>query len=163
MERYDYAPLYCEENVRRLMDHPDVAGSERNVLFIARDFRMWAQRAGSPCTWDYHVILLVKSAGWRVWDLDSLLGLDAPLETYLDRSFKAPGPRFRVIDAATFATTFSSDRSHMKLPDGTYRAPPPPWPPCFDPARGMNLNAFIDMDQPFVGERLDLPGLRALS
>ena len=38
-------------------------------------------------------------------------------------------PRFRVIPADDYVARFSSDRSHMRRADGSWIAPPPPWPP----------------------------------
>lgn len=36
---------------------------------------------------------------------------------------------FRVISAEQYLTEFSSDRRHMRRPDGTWIKPPPPYPP----------------------------------
>lgn len=36
---------------------------------------------------------------------------------------------FRVIPAEQYLAEFSSDRRHMRRPDGTWIKPPPPYPP----------------------------------
>ena len=167
-----YQPFYCEENVYHLCVDPRFADRQRQVVFISNRGRtcvMWHQRAarkaGAHLFWDYHVVLLARSP-WEIWDLDTTLGLPVPAADYLAMSFRNDlldpfMPRFRMIDAALFAATFASDRSHMRRPGGAYRWPPPPWPPIGPPDAEPNLMRFVDMDQPFVGEILDLRSLSA--
>lgn len=112
---------------------------------------IYAQRAaveaGYPVIWDYHVVLFVRREGWRVWDLDSALGLDVPLATYLAASFpplgNPPGyaPRFRVMTAADFRAGLATDRRHMRGPDGWHQ-PPPPWPAI---GEGFTLDRLLDL------------------
>jgi hypothetical protein len=123
---------------------------------------MWNQRAagrpGRALLWDYHVVVLARDP-WEIWDLDTFLGCPVPAADYLRLSFQ-PGlpaeyaPRFRLVDADTFAATFASDRSHMLRRDGRYKKPPPPWPPIG--ASESNLMRFVDVESPFLGEVLDL-------
>jgi protein N-terminal glutamine amidohydrolase len=167
-----YQPFYCEENVFHLCREARFGGRRREVVFISNRDRtcvMWHQRAGggpgAHVFWDYHVVLLAR-APWEIWDLDTTLGLPVPAAHYLARSFRdglPPGlmPRFRLIDAELFATTFSSDRAHMRRPGGSYRKPPPPWPPIGPPGAAPNLMRFVDVEQPFAGEIVDLSTLRA--
>jgi hypothetical protein len=122
-------------------------------------------RPSWPILWDYHVILLVAEP-WEVWDLDTTLDFPVPAQLYLRRSFRADLPeeylpRFRVVEAGAFLATFASDRSHMRLPDGRWRKPPPPWPLLGAPGTASNLARFVDMRDPFVGQVLDLPGMIA--
>jgi len=90
--------------------------------------------------WDYHVVLLAESVGgWEVWDPDTTLAVPASLQTYLDGTFLSSvletsafvdlAPRFRMIEAARYRKEFSSDRAHMRTPDGRWQQPPPPWEP----------------------------------
>jgi hypothetical protein len=167
-----YHPFYCEENVFHLSREPRFAERRREIVFISNRNRtcvMWHQRAagkpGAHVFWDYHVVLLAR-APWEIWDLDTTLGLPVAAADYLALSFRdglPPElmPRFRLIDADLFATTFASDRAHMLRPGGAYRRPPPPWPPIGPPGAEPNLMRFVDMDQPFDGEIVDLPALRA--
>jgi hypothetical protein len=171
--RFLYQPFYCEENVHQLCRDPLFAGRRCDVVFISNPDRtcvMWHQRAarrpGGHLFWDYHVVLLTLADGWEVWDLDTTLGLPVPADEYLAGSFRdgiAPElmPRFRIVDAALFVQTFASDRAHMRLPGGAFRKPPPPWPPIGPPGAPSNLMRFVDMEQPFLGEVLDLAALRA--
>ena len=167
-----YAPFYCEENVFHLAGEPLLAGRPRRVVFVsnaARRVAMWEQRAaggpGQAMLWDYHVVLLAAYP-WEVWDLDTLLGFPVPAGEYLDASFRAGlreayMPRFRVVDADLFVATFASDRSHMRRRDGRWKKPPPPWPPIGAPGAEANLMRFVDVTAPFLGEVMDLEGLRA--
>ena len=167
---FRHHPFYCEENVFHLCAHPALGERPRSALFVSGalgGFVMWHQRAarrpGAPLFWDYHVILLVEDP-WEIWDLDSTLGFPVAAAEYLQRSFRADmpteiAPLFRVVAAAELVRALSSDRSHMRRPDGSFDRPPPPWPPISAPERGSNLRRFIDMERPFVGEVLSLDAL----
>lgn len=165
-----WVPFYCEENVYHLMSNPEVAGRPRQVVFISNEERscaVWHQRAAArpswPILWDYHVVLLC-AAPWEVWDLDTTLGMPVPATQYLRLSFRRGipedlQPRFRLVDAGEMASSFSSDRSHMRTPGGRWKKPPPPWPPIAPPGVAPNLMRFVDMTTPFLGEVLDLDAL----
>lgn len=148
--QHRYAPNYCEENVWHLCGEPRFAGVEARVVFVsnaARACALWCQRAaerpGEAVVWDYHVILVARSAcGWEVWDLDSTLGAPVALGDYLAMTFvdlsRLPppllgelaglAPRFRVLEAERYRAEFSSDRSHMEGAGYEIRPPAPPWP-----------------------------------
>ncbi len=179
-----YCPFYCEENVWHLCAHPRVTGAERRVLFISNPNRrvaMWGQKAARdpnlPIAWDYHVVLLSRapSRDWEVWDLDAKNPGPRSAADWLRDSFDAVGllpplyaPRFRMLSCAAYRRHFRSDRRHMRLPDGSVRQPPPPWPeihgepPACAPADdGSNLDRFIDTeDRGFLGDLFDLSQLR---
>jgi hypothetical protein len=171
---YAYQPLYCEENVYHLAAHPTLAGFEKKVAFVSNErlrVTMWYQRAariaGEAVVWDYHVMLLAKAGTrWDVWDLDTTLDFPTCAHDYLHQTFggrpsrHSLRPRFRLVDAGEFASIFASDRSHMRLADGRFRAPPPPWRPIGGPNAVTNLARFIDMTVPFVGEVIELDELR---
>lgn len=170
---YRYQPSWCEENAALLCR--DLVGRRRHVVFISNPGRtcaLFAQRAGRPgdglVIWDYHVVVLVEADGPQIFDLDCLAGAPLPLEAWIAVTFPCPdrlpvelAPRFRVVEGERFLATFTTDRSHMRTPDGGWLAPPPPWPPPVAPGRGMNLMSFVDMVAPFEGEVLDLAGLRS--
>ena len=98
----------------------------------------WQQKAGvggAPILWDYHVVLATHAVGWLIWDLDGRLGYPIAARTWLDTTFPCPNlvparfqPRFALIPADDFVSTFGSDRGHMRAADGTWQQPPPPWP-----------------------------------
>ncbi|HEU4407983.1 MAG TPA: protein N-terminal glutamine amidohydrolase [Polyangiaceae bacterium] len=169
-----YTRQYCEENVWHLCQDPGVEADEAHVVFISNAQEacaFWMQRAApaarQPVLWDYHVILLGRQTGWKVWDLDSRLPRPVDALEYLRETFRheravpAPlRPRFRVVPRAIFLDTFASDRSHMRLGDGGWLAPPPPRPPIRTAAEAMNLPRFVDTRRPFVGRLFDLAGLR---
>lgn len=179
-----YCPFYCEENVWHLCADPRVAACERRVLIISNRERrvpMWGQSIATdpelPIAWDYHVVLLARRPGqaWQAWDLDAQRADLRPASDWLDDSFRAIGllppkfePRFRLVTCADYRRFFRSDRRHMRLPDGSARQPPPPWPAILgEPVPGYeddgsNLDAFLDTEDPsFPGELLSLAQLRA--
>lgn len=166
-----YAPYYCEENIWHLADHPSLGASDKHVAFVSNDMRacpLWRQRAASdattPVCWDYHVILVAGTGEASiVYDLDSLLPFPCPFARYVDETFRPEGddpaamrPRFRLIDAATYRTCFASDRSHMRGPDGSWRAPPPPWVPITASGPSFGLAQILDLTTPEPGEILEL-------
>lgn len=157
-------PFYCEENIWHLCQVEDVT----EVVMITNALGrvcLWHQNAaaaGQPVIWDYHV---VAAAASRVWDLDTRLGCPVDAARYLDATFATVGvqppsydPRFRVIGATDFVRELRTDRRHMRRSDGTWRAPPPPWPTISDDS---NLARYLDLDDPFAGPVLDLAGLPA--
>ncbi len=165
-----YHPCYCEENVWWLCQHQGVASFDRWVVFISNAerrcalFQQQAGPAGRAVVWDYHVILVVRGDHQaQAWDLDSRLSLPCGLFDYLAQTFPfgegAFAPRFRVVEAADFLRSFVTDRSHMRAPDGRWRAPPPPWPAPGAEGQAANLMRFIDMDDTIAGAVVDLPGL----
>lgn len=165
---FRYASCYCEENVWHLCADPGVEGSTRAAVFIsnaARRVAVGCQRAapepGVPIVWDYHVVLAAHGPrGWAIWDLDSTLGAPVPLSVYLRASFGYPqgfeepfAARFRVVEGSRYRESLCTDRSHMRDEDGRLRMPAPPWPAI---GEGTNLMRFVDMDEDFEGEVVEL-------
>ncbi|KAM9384289.1 protein N-terminal glutamine amidohydrolase [Pholidichthys leucotaenia] len=160
-----YTSCYCEENVWKLCEYIRTEKTspleQLFVVFISNQNRMvplWKQKSGhgdQPVIWDYHVILLhaVPQADVLVYDLDSQLPFPCSLELYgtqalrSDRDIRPQFHRkFRVVPADCFLLNFASDRSHMRNPDGSWKMPPPPYPPIRTGENHMNLNDFISMD-----------------
>lgn len=161
-----YQPCFCEENVWHLLQTGDLP-TPRAALFVTnrdRAVAMWGQRTGpDPVVWDYHVVLLLPRHGVVV-DLDDREAVAWPVATWLAHAFRADGepqlqPRFRIVEAAEFLRVFSSDRSHMLDARGRPRRAFPAWPAPFDPARGMNLMRFVDLDDAIAGVVTDAAGL----
>ena len=165
-DRCLYVPYYCEENIWHLAQVDELAGCEREVVFVSNESRsvaLWGQRAAAaadePVIWDYHVILSVDRDGARwIFDLDTLGSFPSRLDAYAERTFRpVPArfrPSFRAVRAEVFFTRFRSDRRHMRDEGGVWRAPPPPWPPI---SEGSNVLAFADPGATDVpGEVLDL-------
>jgi len=165
----DYQARYCEENVWRLLARSDLEARRAWAVIVSSQsghFVALRQRAGRPgdglVCWDYHVFAVVDDAdGTRLAiDLDSDLPFLCPLARYLAESFPAMReprrlPIFRVIAAADYLAGLASDRSHMRKPDGSYVAPPPPWPA---PGEGKSntLMAWIDVSRNSPGALYDL-------
>ncbi len=142
-----YQPFYCEENAWHLASQAVAAAGagERqspdvDVVVLSNPTgtcAVWCQRAApdggeSPVVWDYHVVV---RHGPDIVDPDCVLGPRLPVGEWLDASFplgdrvfEAYRPQLRLVPAATYLAHFASDRRHMRASDGTYRAPPPPWP-----------------------------------
>ncbi|XP_039978693.1 protein N-terminal glutamine amidohydrolase [Xiphias gladius] len=165
-----YTSCYCEENVWKLCEF---VRKERTtpleqlfVIFISNENRMvplWKQKSGhgdQPVIWDYHVILLQVGlqSDSLVYDLDSELSFPCSLKLYAAQALRSDcnirpdkhHRKLRVIPADSFLLNFASDRSHMKTSDGSWRMPPPPYPPIHTAESHMNLDDFISMD-PAVG------------
>lgn len=168
---HDYWPYYCEENIWHLCGAPEAQGDERLVALISnptREVAVWHQKAArlpdEPVIWDYHVVLLVRHGNqWRVWDLDSVLGVPLDVEQWLVASFAGTAqlpesfaPYFRILPADQYRQELATDRRHMRRPDGTWVSPPPPWPTI---GEGSNLAQLIDMGQAHQGSVVDLDGL----
>jgi hypothetical protein len=114
--------------------------------------------------WDYHVFAVAEEADGQRWvlDFDSELPFPVLLTGYLAETFvplraQPSPPLFRLIAATDYLTKLSSDRSHMRNPDGTYAAPPPPWPAPGGEAN--TLMSWIDVTCSSPGLLLDLDGL----
>jgi hypothetical protein len=170
----DYQAYYCEENIWRLCQRAPFAQEACEVAVITNPTRscaVWSQRAaagaGEPVVWDYHVVLARPVEGaWEVWDLDSTLGAPVSAGRWVEASFPRRvgaryAPRFRVLEAAAYWAGFWSDRSHMRLPDGTYQQPPPPWDAPLPEGRALPLSRLLDLRDPVGGVVLGLEGLRA--
>ncbi len=167
LQTYDYQAFFCEENIWRLCSHPRLADFDKRVVFVsnrAQRCPVWLMRAGAPdepVIWDYHVFLLVRQPDWRVFDLDSRMGLAIPLLDYLTYSYRLQtgplAPRFRAVEAEIFLEAFRSDRQHMRRGQ-RWLAEPPSWP-APSPAGEHNLERWIDMEHPFLGAIYDVPGL----
>ena len=142
------------------------------VSNVEKSCAIWRHRAAhspdAPMIWDYHVILLTKEQkrGWIVWDLDTTLDFPVKAKTWLQLSFvmgcsipDAYRPLFRLLTSQEYLQHLSTDRSHMREKNGNWLAPPPEWEPSFQPELGMNLFRFVQMEEEFVGEVLDLPAM----
>lgn len=163
---YEYAPFYCEENVLRLC--PSLGREAFAVLVTnaGRRIEMLRQQAGghgnATVRWDYHAFAMSRRERWMVWDFDTTLAWPTPASEYLLLSFvrrTQEAPLFRVVAAGDYARQFRSDRSHMRRPDGTWSATPPPWPPA-DGTGGVRLAELLDPASPCLGEVLTLRAMR---
>lgn len=172
-ESIRHAPCYCEENIWHLAQRQEFAGYDPHAVFISNFQRIVHFEAQRICDgthfmcWDYHVILIAEDSGeWFVFDPDSTLDFGCGLQEYLTASFPfgdriAQAPLFRVIKAAEYTRSFSSDRRHMRKADGSFHASPPVWPVIQGAeCSSFNLWDFVDMVNVGQGEVLDLVGLR---
>ncbi|XP_054462333.1 protein N-terminal glutamine amidohydrolase [Anoplopoma fimbria] len=168
-ETCDYTSCYCEENVWKLCEFVRTERTARLeelfVVFISNGNRtvpLWKQKSGrgdQPVIWDYHVVLLQirLHSSSLVYDLDSELSFPCTLKLYAAQALRsdhnikpAYHRKLRVVPADSFLLNFASDRSHMKNSDGSWRMPPPPYPPIRTTESQMNLEDFISMS-PAVG------------
>ncbi len=174
----DYQAFYCEENVWRLLARPALHDCATWCVIVsnkARDVVVMRQSAGRPVDglihWDYHVFAVVADPvqGRLAFDLDSELPFPSPLGRYLVDTFPADvqrriAPRFRVIKGEEYRTGLISDRSHMRRPDGSWIAPPPPWPaPGAGSGAPGSLMDWIDIGHRFPGALYDLARMSAFA
>jgi hypothetical protein len=167
-------PFYCEENVWRLVARPEVAEFKIWAVLAssrARRIVVLRQRLGRPLDglihWDYHVFALIEARAGELLalDPDTDLPFPCPAARYVEESFPVGVqsrlvPRFRILSGADYLRGLVSDRSHMRRPDGTWIAPPPPWP-APGAGKASNLMDWTDMERRQPGRLLDLKGLAA--
>ena len=166
-DRCSYAPCFCEENVWKLCDHvrsrsPASELSKCYAVFVSNKKQvvpLWRQKAGKDeeklVIWDYHVIFIYKpDERCLVFDLDSDLPFPTHFGKYVTETFRTDAilnPEyhrfFRVVPAPVFLSKFSSDRRHMKKPDGSWMKSPPNYPCIQTSETPHNLDEFISMDQ----------------
>jgi hypothetical protein len=172
----DYQAYYCEENVWRLLARTELAACHSwAVIMSSRSsyFVVLRQSAGRPADglvcWDYHVFAVVDDPdGQRLaLDFDSNLPFPYPLERYLDESFPSImpvplQPHFRLIEGQEYLAGLASDRSHMRRPDGSYTATPPPWPAPRGEGPGT-IMSWIDISSSSPGVLYDLARMRAFA
>ncbi|XP_022130210.2 protein N-terminal glutamine amidohydrolase [Pieris rapae] len=161
-----YVSCYCEENVWKLCQDVSLRVPEELdrcfVVFISNPCRtvpLWKQRAGREedrlVIWDYHVIFLysIDLKSCLVYDLDSELPFPTFFHKYVTETFRTDQVLksdfhrfFRVVPGKYFLQHFSSDRRHMKRPDGSWIKPPPPYSAISTSASSHNLDEYINMD-----------------
>ena len=144
--------------------------------------------ASHPVVWDYHVILIfdsrakspdgrgrtksaslstTSSSSSLVYDLDTVLSFPQKFSVYYEKSFHndselKPAYRrfFRVIPADEYLRRFASDRRHMRRTDGSWKMPPPSYPPivaadgdinnidkCIDVTQKASLGRVVDANE----------------
>lgn len=191
-ESFDYVPYYCEENVWRLLARPELAGLETWAVTVfpasqgihtVDRVALCSQRAGRPrdglVFWDYHVYAIVRDGlSDFVLDFDTSLPFATPAPRHFAATYpwavdsgsfpveRRSDPRFeplfRVMPGRDYVDRFSSDRGHMRLPDGGWTAPPPPWPcPAGVPDKAWPLAKIRSADTEGPGDLLDLPSFGA--
>jgi hypothetical protein len=174
----DYQAFYCEENVWRLLARPEFEDAASWAVIVSsypRDVVLLRQLSGRPVDglvhWDYHVFAVANEpmAGRVALDLDSELPFPCPLGRYLEDTFpegvqRAYAPRFRVIPGGEYVRGLATDRSHMRRPDGSWIAPPPPWPvPGMDASRPCRLMELIDVGHRLPGALYDTARMAAFA
>ena len=174
----DYQAYYCEENVWRLLERPELREVATWAVIVsneARDVVVMRQRTGRPVDglvhWDYHVFAVVADPvqGRLALDMDSELPFPCSLGRYLADTFPADvqrrnAPRFRVIKGSEYALGLVSDRSHMRRQDGSWVASPPPWPaPGEGSGRPSLLMAWTNMGLRSPGALYDAARMAAFA
>ena len=174
----DYQAYYCEENVWRLLARPEFADMASWAVLVSnapRDLVLLRQRSGRPLDglvhWDYHVFAVLTDpvAGRLALDLDSDLPFPSALRRYLEETFpegvqRAFLPRFRVVSGNEYLKELVSDRSHMRRPDGSWLAPPPPWPaPGEGTGRASVLMGWASIKRRGPGTVYDLARMAAFA
>ncbi|XP_073986250.1 N-terminal glutamine amidase tungus [Rhodnius prolixus] len=174
-EHCTYTPCYCEENVWKLCEKIKDSDSDLlencYVIFVSNDAKqvpIWFQRSGhisrdNLCIWDYHVFLILKDPKeTKVYDFDTVLEFPVTFNNYVKQAIKPEYNEhyerlFRVISADIFLSTFASDRSHMRKPDGSYTSDPPFYAPISSKDSTNNIQEFISMNSKIgYGEVMNL-------
>jgi protein N-terminal glutamine amidohydrolase len=144
---FEYAACYCEENVWRLLASEELADWNTSAVAVfgrRQSVAVYRQRKGRPgdglVFWDYHVFALARSGAESfVLDFDTSLPFVAGAREYVEAAFPQGegsasadpryAPLFRVMLGPDYLSRLSSDRSHMRRPDGSWLVSPPPWDP----------------------------------
>ncbi|KAH8401761.1 hypothetical protein KR009_007760, partial [Drosophila setifemur] len=154
-----------EENVWKLCEQVKRTRPEElskcYAVFVSNEGRtvpLWRQKAGrgddQVVIWDYHVFFMHNPSPNRclVFDLDTTLPFPTYFHKYVTETFRsdlALRPEhhrfFRVIPSDTYLIEFSSDRRHMRRPDGSWIKPPPSYPPILSNTNMHCLGDFICM------------------
>lgn len=128
-----YTPLFCEENIWKLLQsfYTDASYLKTvtpiDVLFIINKldsialFNQKKSTSGLPVIWDYHVVLSARLNNISViYDFDSICRFPATIDSYFQSTFPSHiqlkdefQPYLRVIGADSYYRQFRSDRSHM--------------------------------------------------
>nr|XP_018913211.1 PREDICTED: protein N-terminal glutamine amidohydrolase [Bemisia tabaci] len=181
VESNSYTTCYCEENVWKLCEKVKLNNEAHldkcYAVFISNPNQTVAlrnQKAGHNneglVVWDYHVIFLIvcPDDGCFVFDLDSSLMFPSSFETYIEKTFYSSTSFseqfisfFRMVNATDYLGMFSSDRRHMKEPNGTWISPPPTWPPIKALDCDFNLDEYTDMNSSKKGKVLSLAGFKS--
>uniref|UniRef100_A0A1B0ES12 Protein N-terminal glutamine amidohydrolase n=1 Tax=Glossina morsitans morsitans TaxID=37546 RepID=A0A1B0ES12_GLOMM len=157
-----YVSCYCEENVWKLCEQVKKTRiDELNkcyAVFVSNEGRtvpLWRQKAGrgddQVVIWDYHVFFMHNPSPNRclVFDLDTTLPFPTYFHKYVTETFRSDlalrPEHHRVISAETYLMEFSSDRRHMRRPDGSWIKPPPSYPPIQSNRPGIvySLSEFV--------------------
>ena len=171
-----YCPYYCEENIWHLAKQFNSHGHQANpmlIIFISNRLQqvaLWRQRwaQAGPVVWDYHVVLATINAQhlWHIWDPDSQLNTPVLAVQYIQATFPPLPPdladfepRFRCIEGNEFLSNFTSDRRHMRNPNGGWLYPPPSWPPIGSSNSTHNLHQYYDVSKQFHGKVMSLKQL----
>ncbi|HED35980.1 MAG TPA: hypothetical protein ENJ08_17435 [Gammaproteobacteria bacterium] len=148
-QSYTYTPLFCEENIWKLIEtfytnkqNTPIATPVDVIFIINRSgsvaiFNQLASKGQQPVIWDYHVILSAFIEQQPViFDFDSRCAFPASIQSYFSATFPEKyysgnhrlmdrfQPRLKCIPAEQYLAFFSSDRSHMKdtLPENEFPA-----------------------------------------
>ena len=131
------------------------------VVFVSNKKQvvpLWRQKCGRDeeklVIWDYHVLFLLKpDERCLIFDLDSDLPFPTYFHKYVTETFRTDAILnaeyhrfFRVVPATLYLQKFSSDRRHMKKPDGSWMKSPPPYECIQTQECEHNLDSFICMD-----------------
>jgi hypothetical protein len=172
---FRYRSCYCEENTYLLLKCLIEVGNDPDSLyavFVSNQQRcvpIWRQRSAAArpgddggqqlAAWDYHVFAVQRDSPAAeedslVYDLDTTLEpFPCTFEQYRREALRDPRHAgfplrrlYRVVPARELFARFSSDRSHMRTPQGGWTMPPPSWPPLGAELADKNtLPLFLDM------------------
>lgn len=127
---YKYTPLFCEENIWKLIEalYLNKLANPIHVLFIinrSSSIAIFNQKRSlnqKPVIWDYHVILTAQIENSTVvFDFDSKCEFPVDIKEYFNDTFPVNVslydsyiPMIKVIKAQDYLSHFHSDRQHMK-------------------------------------------------
>ncbi|VVC37155.1 Protein N-terminal glutamine amidohydrolase, alpha beta roll [Cinara cedri] len=158
-----YTLSYCEENIwhlAKLILDLNKATSDLKAYVILlsnsnKCVHLWKQNSPQKdglLFWDYHAFMITEHQDQTmVFDFDTTLPFPVSFSQYCKEALRNDLKEiqtwrfFRVVEANTYLTEFSSDRGHM-LEGDHWLAEPPNYPPILNKKKEHNLESFISME-----------------
>ena len=142
---HGYTKYYCEENIYKLLTHPEDNIEESYSIFITNSINRVIVENHNFSNFDYHVIAMVKykeDDTYYILDFDSLKEFKQPLIDYINIHFTNTTsiPMFRVVPKDIMLSDFKTNRSHMTKPELGV----PSWEKLHE---STNLTLFIDVKE----------------
>lgn len=149
----DYTYCYCEENIYKLAQKEPSITHAVFITNASKSVPFFNSILKDLVIWDYHVIAL-DVVNSLIYDLDSRVDYPTSATNYfqtvlqIDRELSPQFERmYRCVPTKDFLDVFSSDRSHMKNLDGTFKSTPPKYPCIQNGDIPFNLDRYIDVKE----------------
>ncbi|VVC26234.1 Protein N-terminal glutamine amidohydrolase, alpha beta roll [Cinara cedri] len=160
-----YTLSFCEENIwhlaKLILDlNKDTSDLKAYVIIMLNPNKcvhLWKQDSPQKdglLFRDFHTLVITEHQDQTmVFDINTTLPFPVPFSHYCQEAVRNELTEidtkryFRVIEAKTYLTEFSSNRGHM-LEGDNWISEPPNYPPILNQKKEHNLESFISMECP---------------